>query len=761
MQIVYLGLLSKVFDEVFEAILSPVFQFMSEILETSLTWLFQEVLGPLLEAVLWPLFVAIVDLYFDIMCAWIFFLYTSLLQVVDAMETAFDVFSGLSTVIYNDTQTDMTLLEVLFRLDAIQTAVWVLIAVGFALTFLFAVVATLRSMMDLELERSGRTISKVLSSTMKAMFQLVMIPVVCLFVIQLSGAILSSIDTALANTESTTLSRMVFCISSLDACIDENYNTSTATNSNLVSVTDLYRSKFYYEGDGYLNYWDSDTVKLYFDLSEFDYTIGFAGALFLIMVLGMCLMTFICRIFEVLMLFIVAPLFVSVMPLDDGERFKGWRDMFVGKIFSGYGSVVAMELYMILVPAVMSGRISFIAEGSTEAEYLIRLIFLLGGAWAVTKAGPTVTQLINATAGYQERESQAAGMGAITGMARTGAALAGSAFRGLSAFGTPRAERKAKQAENKAIKEAAGAASDERVNARFAASKTTAAADGATPGKKSGGEDPTKKAGGEDPTKKAGAGGEDATKKAGGEGGKAPEGDNKFDGEKPDASENKEGTPDADGKAAAGKEAEDPNKPKPQPYSTLFPGGHVKVFRNADGSPRLQLDFGKKLRLGTDENGKRHIQILGFGYTRDAAGNVDKVRLGSLATIKRGVSAEGKSSYSLTRFQMGGLKVKRVEDVKYGTDGAINRTVGSAYVSKLNVFGHTAYAQKQDGNTVQRTQMLGRTYVKNEATGQYVHAKTERFGFRSEYNYDSNGQRHIARVETSKGKSLYQSGTYH
>ena len=53
------------------------------------------------------------------------------------------------------------------------------------------------------------------------------------------------------------------------------------------------------------------------------------------------------------MLFIASPIFVSTMPLDDGEKFKAWQDMFVAKIFSGFGSVIAMELYMLLCPVVM------------------------------------------------------------------------------------------------------------------------------------------------------------------------------------------------------------------------------------------------------------------------------------------------------------------------------------------------------------------------------------------------------------------------
>ena len=40
MEIVYLGLLSTIFNAIFDAILSPVFKFLSSLLETVLGWLF-------------------------------------------------------------------------------------------------------------------------------------------------------------------------------------------------------------------------------------------------------------------------------------------------------------------------------------------------------------------------------------------------------------------------------------------------------------------------------------------------------------------------------------------------------------------------------------------------------------------------------------------------------------------------------------------------------------------------------------------------
>ena len=66
MEIVYLGLLSTIFNAIFDAILSPVFKFLSSLLETVLGWLFDNILGPLWKACCGRLIESTLDLIFEI-----------------------------------------------------------------------------------------------------------------------------------------------------------------------------------------------------------------------------------------------------------------------------------------------------------------------------------------------------------------------------------------------------------------------------------------------------------------------------------------------------------------------------------------------------------------------------------------------------------------------------------------------------------------------------------------------------------------------
>lgn len=717
MEVVYLGLISKIFNAVFDAILSPVFKFLASLLETVLSWLFDAVLEPLLVKVLWPLFMDLVDLIVDIFAGILFSVFADLMEIINAMQDAFNIFSGLQKVTYQGTP--YNILELVFRMDKIQTAVWTVIAFSFVLMFLFAVLGTVRSMMDLE--EGQRPVSKVLSSTFKAFFKMMLIPVVSLFAIVMACEILVAINTAFQGDQ-IYLSRMVFVVSSLDAAKDERYNISSTARDKVenIGTGDGLRKDFY---EGRSSCTDKDTVSKTFKLGDFDYMIAFGGCAFLIVILATCLMTFISRIFEVILLFIVSPLFAAVMPLDDGEKFKAWQDMFVGKLFGGYGTVIAMQVYIILCPAVMDGRIVF-GEGSVEANYLIRLIFLLGGAWATVKAGPTVTQLLNASAGMQEAETSravTAGIGATAAMAGSGAvSLAKSA--------------KQKYTERKANRQAAMAESDKRIAKRLSAkpggggSPIGGAAAGfggaASSGASAGSGASAALAG-------AGAGSGASTTLAGAAAGS--------------------GGGSGSGSATAGSGAPES---KARRLGTLF-GGRLTLNQTKGGHRYLGLNFGKKASFGRDKDGNFHARFLGIGVRVGKDGKVDKISL-PFVRFKRGQREDGKSgNFHVSKVKVKGVvNFKRAESVSTGADGKPVRTMGGMYCSDISAIG---LKRRYDSDTgkVEKLSALGAHYGKN-ASGEYMLTHFNSMLGRMEFDKGEDGKKRLDTVTTRGGHSLYQ-----
>ena len=748
MEIVYLGLLSSIFNAIFEAILSPIFKFLSSLLETVLGWLFDNVLGPLLENVLWPIFTGVVDLVFEILAEIIYKLFASILQIVDAMQSAFNIFAGLEPVTYVNHPEPLPLIEMLFRIDTVQWAVMIITVIGLCLTFMFAVLGTARSMLELDVD-NAKPISRVLRFTGQAMVRFALIPITCLFLITMSGRVLQGVGTAMGS-DSTTLSRMVFVVASLDANKkDARYNISGRLNdgdspvtpASDIGITDAYRRPFY---TGSSSYADSDVVGRTFNFARFDYLIGFGCSIFLLIVMGICLINFICRIFEVLMLFIASPIFVSTMPLDDGEKFKAWQDMFVAKIFSGFGSVIAMELYMLLCPVVMGGGISFMQNVSTEADYLFRMLFMLGGAWAVIKAGPTITQLLNFQAGAAERETGMSVTAGMMGAATTIKGTASQAFTGIRGYAASRS----------AGKQASREASNRRIAKRLNAAGSTGG------GASSGGAGKTGK--GRAGARKTGTARKGSvlrkTRPAAGTGRRAASvTPSRARRKRPPRLTGAQAVralrrlsppPTSTANGAPKKEAVTPqaglqSQGKARRVGTLGSSGHVTVNTSSGGHRYLGVDYGKRLSFGRDQEDRFQFRVFGMGYRTGKDGKVDKVSL-PFVRLKRGEDGFHVSKVNIP----GAVSFKRAETRTVRPDGTESRKFGDMYFSDLKPLGNEVLKRRYDADTgkVETIQSGISHYAKN-SKGEYVLTKKELLGMRTEYEQDGSGGHRIARVD--------------
>lgn len=414
MEYAYLGLFSVIFNWVFDKILSPILKFLSSLLETVLSWIFDNVLKELLQTILWPIIKNTIDLIRDVLSGIFYSLFADMMTLINSFQNAFDYFSGVKEVtVVGGNSHKTTLLMAIFEQSAVQKIFFILMAFSIFLCLLLSVIAVARAGMDIDGE-NHRNVSRVMKSLAKAMFQFLLVQFSCLFILTLGGAVLKSVKiasqyTILAENAGKTqgevrISNILFVISSLDAAKpgneDKNLSDIRGKNESL-DILKGKRGEFYL---GKLDPTDKNEVEKYFKLGKMDYLIGYGMGIFFIIILAVVLCKFMTRIFEVVLLYIISPFFVAMMALDDGEKFKGWQDLFVGKIFSGYGTVIAMQIYLLICPYVMSGNIIF-GKTTVEGDYIIKLIFVAGGAFALLKAGATLTALLSQNAGMKEEQT--------------------------------------------------------------------------------------------------------------------------------------------------------------------------------------------------------------------------------------------------------------------------------------------------------------------------------------------------------------------
>ena len=115
------------------------------------------------------------------------------------------------------------------------------------------------------------------------------------------------------------------------------------------------------------------------------------------------------RIYNIVLLFIVMPAFVSMIPIDDGARFNNWKKSLIGKVLATYGVAVGLNIFFVLAPIIKeaaqifdSGDLPSVLARIpmfSDAQFLNRivyLLFLLVGFTLIQTAPSLISKLLDA-----------------------------------------------------------------------------------------------------------------------------------------------------------------------------------------------------------------------------------------------------------------------------------------------------------------------------------------------------------------------------
>ncbi len=116
----------------------------------------------------------------------------------------------------------------------------------------------------------------------------------------------------------------------------------------------------WYSGDTfYAYYWNAEdctsvsrTLAEGIELVEFHVFIFIFTGLILIVNLGQMLLAMVTRMYNLIALFIVAPSPISQIVLDDGQKFKGWKDKVIQEALKVVGCVMSFMLFIMIVSVV-------------------------------------------------------------------------------------------------------------------------------------------------------------------------------------------------------------------------------------------------------------------------------------------------------------------------------------------------------------------------------------------------------------------------
>ena len=328
--------------------------------------------------------------FFDTFFGWIYdIFYTlqkSICYLLDFIRDIFCKLAGIETVKIDGGEEEI--LSHFITSPAIRNAFLGVLLVGVILLFVFVIIAIIKS--EAADPQHKKTKGQILVKSLQSFIIFLLIPFLLIAGIMLANVVVGAIHASMTgsmldgNTAST-IGGQILVTSGYDAYIGP---AGSRAEIERMFVT------------GQLDYNSLSVVKRYYDLSEMNFFVGIAGGLVILVMFVMSAVMFVQRIFDIILLYIVSPASVSTIPLDDGGRFRIWREMLVSKVLSAYGIILSMNIFFLVVPQI--SQISFF--GNAFKDGIVQLLFVIGGAFSITKANMIIAQLTGSNAGMQEMQ---------------------------------------------------------------------------------------------------------------------------------------------------------------------------------------------------------------------------------------------------------------------------------------------------------------------------------------------------------------------
>lgn len=340
----------------------------------------------------------------DWLTNWIFDLFYSLQKticfIIDFIRDIFYMLAGIEPVNINGQKTD--LLSNFLSSDAVKKAFFYVMLIAVALLILFVIIAIVRSEYISENKKSK---SVILGKAFQSFIIFLVTPFILLAGISLSNTVVQSVNNSmnpyvLESGQETTIGGQILVTSGYYAYIGEE---SERQEIEIKFIT------------GELDYNNSDVVSTYYKIRSLDFFVGIVGGLVILVMFVMSAISFIQRVFDIVLLYIVSPISISTIPTDDGQRFKQWKEMLIGKVLGAYGIILAMNLFFIIIPQVQ--QIMFFDNAFKNG--IVKILFLIGGAFSVTKANIVIANLTGSHSGGSETRELIANMRTGKNITRT------------------------------------------------------------------------------------------------------------------------------------------------------------------------------------------------------------------------------------------------------------------------------------------------------------------------------------------------------
>lgn len=311
----------------------------------------------------------------------------TIFRLIDGLILCANKLCGIDPINFDGEETDF--LSYLLLSDEIGFAFRVAAVLATILLVVFTVFMIIRSISK---EKVEGTPTQIAVKSFKTLLMFFFVPAVMIAFMAIGNAFVKALYSATTQAASTP---GAFLFSAF------------ATDGGMPAESvELFRT-------GELLYTDTDIVAAHMgDLSNFPFFFSWLAGGVVLFCVGSSMLIFVDRVISIVILYIVSPISISTSVLDDGARFKLWRDQFLSKFIMGYGMILAINIYALVCGLVMKPGFAFFAD-SPFLDLIMKLLVIGGGALTMQKSMALIGNLVSSGAGSNELRDNAVSAGGL------------------------------------------------------------------------------------------------------------------------------------------------------------------------------------------------------------------------------------------------------------------------------------------------------------------------------------------------------------
>ena len=192
-----------------------------------------------------------------------------------------------------------------------------------------------------------------------------------------------------SNSSKVPLDRLIFLMCTMDAAKNPAFNDSPTVGDELRGA--------YYTGEKSIYNLESGFAD--FEISKINFIVLIAVAFKLIWDYAVIIINCVARIFNLLLLYLIAPPCIATLPLDEGGKMKQWTTAFVIQCFGVFGTIIAMRVMLLFIPIVIDNNL--LLFDNYVLNLMAKVIIILGGMETAKRASGMVTGILADNAGMQ------------------------------------------------------------------------------------------------------------------------------------------------------------------------------------------------------------------------------------------------------------------------------------------------------------------------------------------------------------------------